>query len=59
MVQWMILDPIFMEGNNSVGIYSMIGSWMAFGSLLIVLFIAFVIVIRIKDEKSDKKRKNS
>ena len=56
IIQWAILDPIFMESTNSYGLYSMIGSWIAIVCLFILLIIVISIVYNIKQKTKKRKR---
>ncbi len=57
IIQWAILDPIFMEGSNSMGYYSMFGSWMALIGLVLGILIIYIIIWNIRRISKEKKKK--
>ena len=57
IIQWAILDPIFMESTNSYGLYGMIGSWAAFIGIILVILIIIIIVWNIQQSKKNKKKR--
>lgn len=54
IIQWMILDPIFMTSINSAGFYSMIGSWIALIGVVIFICIIALIYYFVKEMKNNK-----
>lgn len=54
VIQWMILDPIFMSGVNSVGHYALVGSWMAFIGLIIFIIVLYFVISILRERASKK-----
>ena len=51
IIQWLILDPIFMAGANQVGHYSMWGSWLALTCVVLFIFIVSIVIYNIRKKK--------
>ncbi|MBR2264932.1 MAG: hypothetical protein IJ917_11460 [Firmicutes bacterium] len=57
IIQWAILDPIFMESTNSYGFYAMVGSWAALIGIVLVILILIIIFYNISQSKKKKSKK--
>lgn len=54
IVQWAILDPIFMGSSNQIGHYSLIGSWIAFVVIILVMGGAISLFMKAKKKRTSK-----